>query len=199
MPTIAYLRSQNVDQYFFYFTNGTKYVTIFLKGNASGKGLQRERELHDWVEYLEIHPSHLFILHDPRIQDGMEEKWNITLCQEYLERFILSHSITEVRTFDSRGVSGHPNHISTFLTVCSIREKFKDVSFLTLYSMSLLSKYTGPISLLLASGKRDEVVKASNPLLTHQLFQFHQSQITWYRILFTFISQYSYRNIWNNC
>lgn len=199
MPTISSLLFQNVTLYFFYFTNGTKYISLFLKGNATGKGSQREQELQNLMNHLKIHHSHLFILHDPRIQDGMQEKWNITICQKYLEEFIYNKSITEVRTFDSKGVSGHPNHISTFTAVCSIRKKFKDILFLTLYSTSLLSKYSGPLLLLPVSSKQDEVFVSSNPFLTHQLFLLHKSQITWYRIAFTLISRYSYQNNWNDC
>ena len=199
MPTIASLRSHNIDMFFFYFTNGMSCIVVFLKGNASGKGLEREQELHHLLEYLESPLSHLFILHDPRIQDGMQEKWNTTLCQQYLEEFVLDHSITEIRTFDSRGVSGHPNHISTYSVVCSIRERFNDVSFFTLHSVSLLLKYTGPLSLLQTKQNQDEVVIAANPFLTNTLFHFHKSQITWYRILFSVISQYSYRNVWSWC
>jgi len=75
-------------------------------------------------------------------------------------------SAQQIITFDSQGISQHPNHIalSTLSTV-----SLPNIRILHLASPSLLAKYTGPVQAILwATGRRISTVMAqleSSPVL----------------------------------
>ena len=147
------------------------------------------------MQHANVSEDHYIILHDDRIQDGFNQSWNRTLCSQVLQKVIQEKGIREVYGFDAKGVSKHPNHIATFHTLESLSQMpdLRYVSFHSLESVSLLTKYVGPLCLI---RKRSNCIYNSNPLLSLNTFRIHRSQITWYRVLFTLLSQYSYANCW---
>ena len=162
--------------------------------------MRRESELRNWMQHANVSEDHYTILQDARIQDGFDQSWNRTLCSQILQRVIQEKGICEVYSFDAKGVSKHPNHIATFHALESLSQsgQLKHVSFYSLDSVSLLAKYMGPLSLIKnVIKKRENCVTNSNPLLSLNTFRIHQSQITWYRVLFAIFSRYSYENCWS--
>lgn len=158
--------------------------------------MRRENELRQWMQHVNVSEDHYTILQDARIQDGFNQLWDLTLCSQILHETIQEKGIREVYSFDAKGVSKHPNHIATFHTLERLSQdpSMGHVSFFSLNSGSPLTKYTGPLSLI---KKRVNCIYNSNPLLSLNTFRIHRSQITWYRVLFTVLSRYSYENCWN--
>ena len=50
------------------------------------------------------------IISHPNIKDGFRENWDRSLLCNYVVEKIEKSEINAVLTFDSNGVSGHPNH-----------------------------------------------------------------------------------------
>lgn len=53
------------------------------------------------------------VVDDPRLQDGMNTNWDIGAMVEHIERGMRTAAAKTLVTFDSYGVSGHPNHRAT--------------------------------------------------------------------------------------
>eukprot|EP00983_Pelagomonas_calceolata_P095425 1158008-Pelagomonas_calceolata.AAC.4 len=51
------------------------------------------------------------------LQDGMKTVWPEQVVQKQVHLCAVNNNTNKVITFDERGVSGHPNHISTFYGV----------------------------------------------------------------------------------
>ena len=147
------------------------------------------------MQHVNVSEDHYTILQEKRIQDGFDQAWNPVLCSQILREVIQKEEIREVYSFDEMGVSKHPNHIATFraLKFLSRYPDLENVSFYSLESGSLLTKYMGPFNLI---RKQSSCIYNSNPLLSLNTFRIHQSQITWYRILFTLFSRFTYMNCW---
>lgn len=147
------------------------------------------------MQHVNVSEDHYTILQDERIQDGFDQTWNRTLCSQILREVILKKGIREVYSFDEKGVSKHPNHIATFRALESLSQypDLENVSFYSLESGSLLTKYMGPFNLI---RKQSKCIYNSKLFLSLNTFRIHQSQITWYRILFTLFSRFSYMNCW---
>ena len=148
------------------------------------------------MQHRKISESHYTILRNDAIQDGLDRLWNSTLCAQLLRNAIQEKAIREVYSFDAKGVSKHPNHIATFLALRHLSQDpdMASVSFYSLDSVPLVVKYVGPLSLI---GKRSGCIYNSNPLLSLHAFRVYESQFTWYRVLFSLLSRYSYANCWN--
>lgn len=103
----------------------------------------------------------------------------------------------QIITFDEKGVSGHPNHISTYkgvqLSLISFSKKKISMTGLKLQTTNVFRKFFGvldlPLSLL-----SDNVVINFNLLKVLKGMQAHKSQNVWYRILFVLFSRYTYMN-----
>lgn len=120
-----------------------------------------------------------------------------------------------VITFDAYGVSNHANHRSVYHGVRYWQEEQKrrrqrgdlDVEVYALYTSTLLVKYMGVFSwlfepMLWVLGNacrrlpRDHSIACWNPDVARvwRAMACHRSQLTWWRVLFVFLSQYS---TWN--
>lgn len=93
------------------------FALCLTTGNLCGLGIIRKRELGKAVQCLGMNSGDVTILNISKFQDGFF-KWNET---ELLAKIILKNAETLgckwIITFDDRGISSHPNHISCFTAV----------------------------------------------------------------------------------
>ena len=124
-------------------------------GGADGLGNIRRRELIDSaVGVLGFASNLVESVDDPRLQDGPKERWDPSAVAEKIARFVeeklsRSNHLTIV-TFDSYGVSGHPNHgaclegVKEYLRVLSRKQQGlrRTVQAWELESVGLARKYS---------------------------------------------------------
>ena len=105
VPSIKELRKEN-----------KLYMLCLSNGGYDGLGKIREKELVKSCKYLDFAEEPTQI-DDPGLADGPKSDWPAALIADKIERFFASHPDQEFKrivTFDNRGVSSHPNHISTY-------------------------------------------------------------------------------------
>ncbi len=112
------------------------FLLCLSNGNADGLGHTREQELIRSCAILGLDvadggvnssSSHVRVLNLPELQDSMTVRWPLTAVKSA----VLSHcqlwGIEALITFDRWGVSGHVNHIDTFLGVRAALIECQDV------------------------------------------------------------------------
>jgi len=167
-------------------------VLCVTTGNADGLGHLRKKELRLSCERLGVSPSRVSWMDINGLADG-QVKWET----ERLSRIVLQHierlDTEVVVTFDNRGVSNHPNHISCFSAVQFLYSNGwmpPDVQVFILESVSLLRKYSGVLDLV-ATYFTSNFVFVSAPWLTWRAMREHQTQMAWFRYLYLLFSRYT--------
>ena len=189
-PTIQNLVSSNYDV----------HLLCCCTGNFYGQGDAREKELEKSANCLGIQSHRVALIKREDLPDNPDITWP----HEILRDLILKHcntikNLKVVVTFDSRGVSGHANHIAVSKAVVDINQSVKNVHCYTLVSNSIFIKYSGtfiPFGLpfmLISSSIRQRLLLVSGwkgiLCIQRAMFQ-HQSQLLWFRYLFIIFSQY---------
>ena len=85
-------------------------VICFSNGGFDGLGQIRAEELQASCQGLGV--SHVHLIDHPELQDGPKESWSHSLIAQLLQEHQKEGRYGTFITFDDRGVSGHPNHIS---------------------------------------------------------------------------------------
>lgn len=215
LPTIRGLKA----------SNETLWILCLTTGDYDGLGRIREKELHRAGILI---GADRVIVRDT-LKDHPNERWEIGAVEEEI-RTVLTAELSSkdekferivLLTFDSYGVSGHVNHVDTFLGVQSlirngglkIRSRSVDGVLLAVEGWKLLSetnpivKYIPLISwiLLIMSWfvsiqtmqriSSDQVLyRLNHPQLNWNAMKTHESQFVWYRRLFVVFSCYTYAN-----
>ncbi|KAF7303783.1 hypothetical protein MIND_00607900 [Mycena indigotica] len=112
-------------------------------GNADGLGSVRKRELNNSLDVLGIDSDKRLLVDHPDLQDNFTAQWDAFTIATVLKPYILENRISTILTFDTEGVSGHPNHKSIFEGVEQLRLSLREIRFFTLKTTPLLVKYTG--------------------------------------------------------
>lgn len=87
------------------------------EGNFGGLGKEREIEFVQSCHVLGIPSCRVKIASNPLLQDGMKNNWSAEAIEREIEHCSFSFDLVnqscslKILTFDSRGISGHPNHI----------------------------------------------------------------------------------------
>ncbi|KAI7605143.1 chitin synthase export chaperone, partial [Hortaea werneckii] len=102
-------------------------ILCLSSGDADGLGHLRKDELAKSAVLLGVRTSeHVVVVEDEKLPDSMETKWDPKLIASILTRYFAPKmtstpsttaplaNIDAIVTFDTGGVSGHPNHISLF-------------------------------------------------------------------------------------
>lgn len=202
------------------------FILCLSSGDADGLGHIRKDELRKSALQLGItHPDHVVILEDPRFKDGMDEKWSAKEIGSVLGRYFAPDAskmptnsapkalIDAIITFDTGGVSGHPNHISlyhgaaTFLRSLMQRHTGWEcpVKLYTLTTTNLIRKYASIIdtalTVITCIWKRKErgsfptpVLAVNGPLDVRKaqraMTTAHRSQMRWFRWGWIGVSRY---------
>jgi len=174
-------------------------------GNADGLGETRRGELQKSLRVLGIPPTHSAVVDHPRLQDNITQMWDSDLVAEVVRPYLRAHNITMLLTFDTHGISGHPNHISLPLGASHLLHSTTHLQLYTLKTVSVLLKYIGPLSHLVAKAQAFLFRDSSRPVFVanfedyrmawHAMRQ-HGSQLVWFRWLYVLFSRYMWVNEW---
>ncbi|RMY02106.1 hypothetical protein D0867_10912 [Hortaea werneckii] len=201
-------------------------ILCLSSGNADGLGHLRKDELAKSAVLLGVKTSeHVVVVEDEKLPDSMETKWDPKLIASILTRYFAPKmtstpsstaplaNIDAIVTFDTGGVSGHPNHISLFhgasLFLRNLMQRHagweSPVKLYTLTSVNMFRKYSSildsvmtiitciwrtkersefPTPLLVVSGPSG-VRKAQKAMTTA-----HESQMRWFRWGWIGVSRY---------
>uniref|UniRef100_A0AAV1UXZ9 N-acetylglucosaminylphosphatidylinositol deacetylase n=1 Tax=Peronospora matthiolae TaxID=2874970 RepID=A0AAV1UXZ9_9STRA len=195
------------------------HLLCLSRGDFDGLGTVREQELRACAVHIGLVPDHVHVLDEPELQDGIENRWDVSRIAAIVLQYVDQKSIDAVFTFDGHGVSGHPNHIATHLGVQrALRERQetcraaaattnaseeKVVRGWALESTNLVRKYIGILDTVLSlwlSRQREEtqeerqVVVVCRPWWNYKAMALHRSQFVWYRRLFVVFSRYTFVN-----
>ncbi|KAG1753594.1 N-acetylglucosaminylphosphatidylinositoldeacety la se [Suillus paluster] len=209
-PTILALRRSNLRPEIF--------SLCLSSGNADGIGEQRKGELWRSLDILGVEEERRWIVEHPQLQDNITQEWDAEIIAEVLRPYVIEHHITSVLTFDTKGISLHPNHFSLPLGASHLIKSLSSSShasvprLFSLVTVPVLPKYTGLSYALLA---RLPVVSqaflAFKPMVdplpvfisgipdyltTARAILAHDSQMAWFRYLYMTFSRYMWVNEW---
>ncbi|KDR80194.1 hypothetical protein GALMADRAFT_242474 [Galerina marginata CBS 339.88] len=85
-------------------------VVCLSTGNAEGLGHVRKLELDRSLRVLGV--DKMRILDHPELQDNQTASWDAAVIASVLKRYVADFKIDTILTFDSSGISSHPNHQS---------------------------------------------------------------------------------------
>ena len=175
------------------------FVVCLSNGNFYGSGVQRESELSASLDILGISKENRVIINERSLQDGPNNFWDYNVITEIVLKLVETKQIRNILTFDDYGVSGHRNHCDIAKALYSSRSKLSHVNILFLESISIFRKYLGVFDLLyvVLFSNKNTFTFTNTPrglLKTHYAMFSHQSQYTWYRLLYILYSRYVYIN-----
>eukprot|EP00698_Gefionella_okellyi_P023800 TRINITY_DN8236_c0_g1_i2.p1 TRINITY_DN8236_c0_g1~~TRINITY_DN8236_c0_g1_i2.p1 ORF type:complete len:194 (-),score=50.91 TRINITY_DN8236_c0_g1_i2:304-885(-) len=127
-PTLASLQPENT------------HILCLSTGNFDGLGAIRVNELVASAAVFGVPMTNVQCIDDPQLQDGMKNEWPADVIAQRVLSYVQQYGINVVITFDSYGISGHPNHIATYMGVKSIVGK-ASVEVYSLSSLSVFRKY----------------------------------------------------------
>ncbi|KAG1869989.1 putative deacetylase LmbE-like domain-containing protein [Suillus subluteus] len=186
-------------------------------GNADGLGERRKGELVRSLDILGVEKDNRWVIDHPQLQDNITQEWDAEIIAEVLRPFVIEHHITSVLTFDTKGISLHPNHFSLPLgasyLIKSLSSSHTYVPRLfSLVTVPVLPKYAGLSSAILTRlGVISQAFLAFEPtvdslpvfisgipdyLTTVRAILAHDSQMVWFRYLYMSFSRYMWVNEW---
>jgi len=173
------------------------FLLCLSNGDGDGLGKVREKELENYC--TKVIPFQRFeCVNAPYLQDGFDQVWKQEKVAYHVERFVHEHNINQIITFDDYGVSGHPNHISTYHGVKFALQNLSMISAFRLKSYSMIDKYIlGTLQFVYRMVfKNEQTILTTDPLLAYRGLLVHESQCVWYRRLFVVISRFAWMNTW---
>jgi len=207
------------------FTLPQVYTLCFSVGNADGLGYVRRRELRDSLDVIGVAKDKRWVLDKNEFQDNITASWNASLIATTVHDFVSDHDISIILTFDSYGVSGHPNHYSLYHGVSQLLAMpptgiKHPLTAYSLTSKSVVTKYIGILAPILVKLKMAFLrilqftvrgtENGSSDLPVRRIIVAgiggyyravlatlqHRSQLAWFRWLYMIFSQYLWVNEW---
>ncbi|KIJ61589.1 hypothetical protein HYDPIDRAFT_137542 [Hydnomerulius pinastri MD-312] len=201
------------------------YSLCLSVGDADGLGQVRKEELSRSLDVMGIEHDKRWVVDHPLLQDNMTLRWDASVIADIITPFVVGNGITTILTFDSKGISAHPNHYSLPSGASSLVNELSSKASVTtsvpvprvfsLITVPVLPKYTGIISALLA---RTDILfsralaylvpgEAPQPLAVvtsgfkeyfkaSRAIRQHDSQLVWFRYLYMVFSRYMWVNEW---
>jgi N-acetylglucosaminylphosphatidylinositol deacetylase len=201
------------------------WLLCLTTGNYAGLGEIRTKELAAVADVLGL--EKLIIVDDARLPDHMTKTWDIAYAEQVIaknvreallsmEEWAESNECHDIQfvTFDSRGISGHLNHIDTFRAVsrfCDSRgyrfwTTATDWNPFTKYNLlqapvlviilvlSMMNKLAPFTSISRQFGSDTVWHVLMDPRLNWRCMGLHASQFVWYRRIFVVFSSYTCLN-----
>uniref|UniRef100_A0AC34GE58 N-acetylglucosaminylphosphatidylinositol deacetylase n=1 Tax=Panagrolaimus sp. ES5 TaxID=591445 RepID=A0AC34GE58_9BILA len=141
----------------------------------------------------------LVIAHpDDEFPDG-NVKWEIEKLSKIILHYIEQIDCNLAITFDSGGISGHPNHIACFHALQYLYTNGllpTDLQVFVLETVTILRKYSSLFDLI-PSFFRSTFLNISSPtdaLAIYSAMREHRSQLVWFRYLYMAFSRYIFIN-----
>ncbi|KAJ3535016.1 hypothetical protein NMY22_g6675 [Coprinellus aureogranulatus] len=120
------------------------YSLCLSLGNADGLGGTRRDELFRSLDVLGVDADKRWIVDHPDLQDNITALWDPVVIADVIKPYVVQHGITTILTFDSKGISDHPNHKALPLGVKHLFSTLTDKPRLfTLISLPIYNKFTG--------------------------------------------------------
>lgn len=202
------------------------FILCFSSGDADGLGHIRKEELRKSALMLGItHPDHVVVVEDPHFPDSMTAEWDPKAIGAILMRYFAPDAagkpkkgapkalVDAIITFDSRGVSGHPNHIALLHGATAFLKQLMQrhtgwecpVKLYSLMTTNVLRKYSSildpAMTVISCVWKRKERGDFPTPLVAVSGFgdlrraqkamtTAHQSQMRWFRWGWIGVSRY---------
>ena len=196
----------------------TVWCLCLTTGDYDGLGKQRQKEL---VQAGKLLGMEKVIIRDD-LKDHPSNRWPVKKVSSVIQAALSEHGSDNFShrfsliTFDSLGVSGHCNHIDTFLGVCDAlhtKSQNKEMNIVEGWKLesegNLIHKYFPVQSWMMfllslvasrnylneSLGKDDRrIYRWNEPWLNWKAMATHESQFVWYRRLFVIFSCYTYVN-----
>lgn len=189
-PTLQALRS----------VGARTHVLCLSNGDADGLGAVREKELETAAGFLGV--EFVEVVNDLKMRDGFNEKWPEDVVAARVETAVRRAKADVVLTFDSGGVSGHPNHVAAHRGVVRWRKthtetevKSKNPKAWALVTVHPARKFTMFADVFASWACETHVLAAATcPADLRRAMQMHRTQWVWYRKLFVVFSRYAYVN-----
>lgn len=165
---------------------GRRVVLLCLsEGNYYGKGRVRRMEMKNLCKSLKV--RHIVF----NLDDNGD--WDPVLICKLLKLVYHAYNFERIYTFDKDGVSGHKNHVSCF-EGAKLFTSLTGIPSMYLRSKGIISKYLFDLEVsgLVVRTCLRNVLKPTRMMLKHR------SQLTWYRMVYVFISNYMYYNDYIN-
>ncbi|KAI0287339.1 putative deacetylase LmbE-like domain-containing protein, partial [Russula brevipes] len=201
------------------------YSLCFSVGNADGLGDIRRRELAGSLDVLGVTEGRRWVLNKSEFQDNISVRWDAGLIADTVHKYVVDYNISTILTFDSYGVSGHPNHFSLYRGVSHLlaalpADNRNPLAAYALKSKPIVIKYTGILAPALIKLKVTisralytlmNSMQGRNSVLPVRLVFVagikeyrriiiatlqHRSQHIWFRWLYMAFSQYMWVNEW---
>ena len=201
-------------------------VLCLSTGDAYGVGSKRRQELLDNMRVnFGVPESRVSIIDHEDMKDGMDKDWSDEVVSAAILSEVgqSSTSVDLFVTFDSWGISGHKNHNGAHKgLIAAIRslgnrtsaenalsdgEKEGRPQFWFLRSKGPLRLFLGPFDFIasrllqrlpvIPGARRTVIVPAPDLTTAMRAMLVHKSQITWYRLIFSVLSCYSYINTYD--
>ncbi|KAM0722753.1 hypothetical protein Q7P37_002195 [Cladosporium fusiforme] len=202
------------------------FILCLSSGDADGLGHIRKKELTKSALLLGVSSAeHVVVVEDERFPDSMMQHWQAKDVAQVLQHYFApkmktmsadaapTAMIDALITFDERGVSSHPNHVSlfhgasTFLRNLMQRHSGWDnpVKMYTLTTTNVVRKYSSildaMISVLMSLVQKKRPGEFPSPMLAVSgvgglrkaqaaMTDAHQSQMRWFRWGWIGISRY---------
>lgn len=210
-PTILALR-QDVSQ-------PEVYSLCLSTGDAEGLGNERRAELDRSLDVLGVDRDKRWVVDHPLLQDNITMTWEASVIADVLTPFVVDNNISVILTFDTQGISSHPNHYSLPFgashlarTLSSTTSRTENVPrVLGLLTVPVVPKYFGILSVPLARARIilsrliPRFLSPSTPVFTSGFREYligaraireHDSQMIWFRYLYMLFSRYLWVNEW---
>jgi len=137
-----------------------KFVKLCATWNRERKGYHHRRQRHSrrshsGMDLRQGHLAHREIRERIQRHNGKRERK--CLCKAIFESF-LTLPIDQLITFDERGISSHPNHISVYQSIVLLLKSNESLRGYALVTHSIIRKYLGkpttmlPYQLLIDAG-----------------------------------------------
>ncbi|KAF8548960.1 LmbE-like protein [Imleria badia] len=198
------------------------YSLTMSVGNADGHGKVRKEELHRSLDVMGIDQDKRWVVDHPMLQDNITLEWDPSVIAVVIAPYVVNNHITTILTFDTRGISSHPNHNSlpfgALDLVNTLRSRAPEPTFVSvprvfsLVTVPLLPKYAGPLASLSSrlSMAWERILNQFTQTERRAVFtsgfkqygtavramRHHVSQLEWFRYLYVTFSRYMWVNEW---
>lgn len=189
-------------------SSSSVHILCLSNGNFYGDGNVRVAELNDACQFLlrciygsDKQPEDALkvtVIEDTHLPDSPTLDWQPEHIYGHVSDYIAKHNISKVVTFDGYGVSGHTNHIAIDRALQHLEPS---VELWQLESVSLLRKYLSMFDMVFvlveACLRRNwhvNIVSMFNFFFLVQALRQHQSQMLWFRYLYSSTSRYMFIN-----
>jgi N-acetylglucosaminylphosphatidylinositol deacetylase len=159
-------------------------------GNSKGLGKVREEELGKAVKYLGLEGYR--VVDDSLLQDGKNANWSQNVISQYIQEEINKHRITLVISFDSIGITGHPNHQAISRALVELNGK-DQTKYWQLESCGPLRMKIGICDSVISVWNQWSAINL-NPFVVWKALRFHRSSFDYKRKIYALFSRYTYIN-----